>query len=130
MATPRKTDIDPAAESPRTSLGTEGARQLASTTKSTPQMQGISPRWLLRLLPWVQTSGGVYRVNRRLTYTVGDDRLSFTSTGAKVQVVPQELTELPLLRGFEDETVLNTLASRFVQREFKPGELIVERGQP
>jgi len=126
MATPRETDPN---ETPQTSLGTAGARQLANTTKSTPQMQGISPRWLLRLLPWVQTSGGVYRVNRRLTYTVGDGRLSFTNTGAKVQVVPQELTELPLLRGFDDEAVLNTLASQFVQREFKAGELIVQRGQ-
>ena len=130
MATPRETDTNTAAETPQTSLGTAGARQLASTTKSTPQMQGISPRWLLRLLPWVQTAGGVYRVNRRLTYSVGDGRVSFTSTGARVQVVPQELTELPLLRGFEDDAVLNLLASRFVQKEFKPGELIVQRGQP
>src|SRR4051812_27160578 len=114
MATPQKTDPN---ETPQTSLGTAGARQLASTTKSTPQMQGISPRWLLRLLPWVQTSGGVFRVNRRLTYTVGDGRLSFTNTGAKVQVVPQELTELPLLRGFDDDAVLTSLANQFVQRE-------------
>lgn len=130
MATPQTTDTNQAAATPQTSLGTAGARQLASTTKSTPQMQGISPRWLLRLLPWVQTSGGVYRVNRRLTHTVGDGRLSFTSAGAKVQVAPQELTELPLLRGFDDDEVLNLLASRFVQQEFKAGELIVQRGQP
>ena len=38
------------------SLGTAAARQLATTTKSPPQMQGISSRWLLKLLPWVQTS--------------------------------------------------------------------------
>src|SRR3954470_23951981 len=117
MATPKQTDTAPADETPQTSLGTAGARQLASTTKSTPQMQGISPRWLLRLLPWVQASGGTFRVNRRLSYAVGDDRLSFTNVGAKVQVVPQELTELPLLRDFGDEAVLNTLANQFVQRE-------------
>lgn len=130
MATPKQTDTDPVDETPRTSLGTAGARQLASTTKSTPQQQGISPRWLLRLLPWVQASGGTYRVNRRLSYAVGDDRLSFTNVGAKIQVVPQELTELPLLRGFDDDAVLNTLANQFVQREFKAGELIVQKGQP
>jgi Phage capsid-like protein/Cyclic nucleotide-binding domain len=130
MATPQNTNTDDAADQPQTSLGTAGARQLATTTKSVPQMQGISPRWLLRLLPWVQTSGGVFRVNRRLTYAVGDGRLSFTSTGAKVQVIPQELAELPLLRGFDDEGVLGTLASRFTQKDVKAGELIVERGQP
>jgi CRP-like cAMP-binding protein len=114
----------------RTSLSTQGARQLANTTKSAPQMQGISPRWLLRLLPWVQVQGGTYRVNRRLTYAVGDGRISFVSTGAKIAVVPRELTELPLLRGFEDDAVLAQLAGKFVQRDVKPGELIVERGQP
>jgi hypothetical protein len=60
------------------SLGTEAARNLA-TTKSVPQMQGITSRWLLRILPWVQVSGGTYRVNRRLSYAVGDGRVSFTT---------------------------------------------------
>jgi len=110
------------------SLGTQAARQLATTTKSEPQMQGISSRWLLKLLPWVQVSGGTYRVNRRLTYAVGDGRVTFTNTGAKVQVIPQELGELPLLRGYEDVEVLTALANRFVQKEYKAGEVITEAG--
>src|SRR5215470_3195661 len=102
----------------QTSLGTAGARNLAHTTKSVPQMQGISPRWLLRMLPWVQVSGGVYRVNRRLTYTVGDGRLTFTVAGGEVRVVPPELRELPLLRELGDDDVLESLAGRFTQQEF------------
>ncbi|MFD0803226.1 hypothetical protein ACFQZU_18140 [Streptomonospora algeriensis] len=31
----------------RLSLGTEAARKLATTTKTPPQMQGITSRWLL-----------------------------------------------------------------------------------
>jgi hypothetical protein len=118
------------ADKPQTSLSTAAARKLASTTKSAPQMQGISSRWLLKVLPWVQVSGGVYRVNRRLSYAVGDGRVTFTSTGARVQVIPQELCELPFLRGFADETVLAALADRFVQREFKPGDIITQAGTP
>jgi Phage capsid-like protein/Cyclic nucleotide-binding domain len=112
------------------SLGTAAARNLATTTKSAPQMQGISSRWLLRMLPWVQASGGVYRVNRRLSYAVGDGRVSFSSTGSEVRVVPPELCELPLLRGFGDEGTLNALAGRFVQQEFDAGDVIVEVGRP
>ena len=112
MSNSVKTDGD--AEKHQMSLGTAAARQLATTTKSAPQMQGISSRWLLRLLPWVQVSGGVYRVNRRLSYAVGDGRVTFTSVGARVQVIPQELCELPLLRGYEDAEVLGILAERFV----------------
>ncbi|CAM3843393.1 cyclic nucleotide-binding domain-containing protein [Corallococcus sp. ZKHCc1 1396] len=111
------------------SLGTAAARQLATTTKSEPQMQGISSRWLLKLLPWVQVSGGTYRVNRRMSYAVGDGRVTFTSTGAKVQVIPAELGELPLLRGYEDAEVLSALANRFVQKEYKAGEVITEAGK-
>ncbi|MDX2099002.1 MAG: family 2B encapsulin nanocompartment shell protein [Leptolyngbyaceae cyanobacterium bins.59] len=111
------------------SLGTEAARNLATTTKTQPQMQGITSRWLLKLLPWVEAVGGSYRVNRRLTYTVGDGRIAFANTGAQIQVIPQELIELPLLRGFQDIEVLNALASQFVQQEFSAGEAIIQAGQ-
>src|SRR5262245_55826240 len=77
------------------SLSAAAARNLATTTKSVPQMQEISSRWLLRVLPWVHTAGGVYRVNRRLTYIAGDRLVTFTNTGSEVRVIPAELTELP-----------------------------------
>ncbi|WP_046775818.1 family 2B encapsulin nanocompartment shell protein [Streptomyces yangpuensis] len=114
----------------QTSLGTAAARNLATTTKSAPQMQEITSRWLLKTLPWVETKGGTYRVNRRLTYTVGDGRIEFVQDGATVRVIPRELGELALLRGFEDEQVLVTLADRCVQRDFRAGEVLVERGTP
>ncbi|MFI1970899.1 family 2B encapsulin nanocompartment shell protein [Streptomyces cinnamoneus] len=114
----------------RLSLGTEAARNLATTTKSVPQMQGITSRWLLRLLPWTQVSGGTYRVNRRLTHTLCDGRVEFFTTGAEVRVIPAELGELPLLRGFSGTEALQELADRFTQREFRPGEMLVEAGRP
>ncbi|MFK0250341.1 family 2B encapsulin nanocompartment shell protein [Amycolatopsis azurea] len=115
---------------PQQSLNTAAARTLATTTKSEPQMQGISSRWLLRLLPWVEASGGAYRVNRRLSYAVGDGRVTFTHSGTRARVIPQELRELPLLRDFDDEEVLTALAGRFVQRKFEPGDVLVEAATP
>ncbi|MCX4744646.1 family 2B encapsulin nanocompartment shell protein [Kitasatospora sp. NBC_01287] len=112
------------------SLSTVAARNLATTTKSQPQMQGISSRWLLRALPWVQVSGGTYRVNRRLSYTVGRGRVSFVKTGTEVRVVPPSLREIPVLRGVADEALLGELAGRFAQREVAAGEVLVEAGQP
>ncbi|WP_308165993.1 MULTISPECIES: family 2B encapsulin nanocompartment shell protein [Actinomadura] len=120
----------PQASDQRLSLGTSAARNLATTTKSVPQMQGITSRWLLKLLPWVQASGGAYRVNRRLTYTLGDGRVTFVTTGADVRVIPRELGELPPLRGYDDEPALDALAGRFTQREYEPGDVIVEQGSP
>ncbi|WP_367128899.1 family 2B encapsulin nanocompartment shell protein [Saccharothrix sp. HUAS TT1] len=124
------TDSDLETEHSRLSLGTAAARNLATTTKSVPQMQGITSRWLLKLLPWVEAKGGAFRVNRRLSYSVGDGRLTFTNIGADVRVIPQELTELALLRGYDDVDALTALAGRFEQREYEPGAVLVEEGRP
>jgi CRP-like cAMP-binding protein len=113
---------------PQQSLGTAAARNLATTTKSAPQMQEITSRWLLRMLPWVQVQGGTYRVNRRLSYAIGDGRVTFVQTGERVAVIPAELRELPALRGYDDEAALAELAQRCTQREFAAGEVIAEAG--
>ncbi|MGW3496423.1 family 2B encapsulin nanocompartment shell protein [Streptomyces sp. NPDC001020] len=113
---------------PQQSLGTAAARNLATTTKSAPQMQEISSRWLLRMLPWVNLQGGTYRVNRRLSYAVGDGRVTFVKTGDQVAVIPAELGELPALRGYDDQDVLAELAQRCQQRRFAPGDVIAEFG--
>src|ERR1051326_3251229 len=115
---------------PPMSLDTRAARNLATTTKSVPQMQGISSRWLLRILPWVQVSGGTYRVNRRLSYVVGDGRVTFFNTGANLQVIHGAARELPPVRGFPETALLGGLAERFVRQEFTPGNVIVEAGKP
>ncbi|WP_151478187.1 family 2B encapsulin nanocompartment shell protein [Streptomyces albicerus] len=115
-------------DQPQKSLGTSAARNLATTTKSAPQMQEISSRWLLRMLPWVNVQGGTYRVNRRLSYSVGDGRVTFVKTGDRVQVIPAELGELPALRTYEDPEVLAELAQRCEQREFAPGDVLASFG--
>lgn len=112
------------------SLGLAAARNLATTTKTVPQMQNISSRWLLRTLPWVEVGGGTYRVNRRLVYAVGDGRVTFVQEGSEVRVVPAELGELPLLRGYDDPEVLGALAERCRQRELAPGEVLAQAGRP
>ena len=123
-----QSNVDGGAEQSQLSLGTAAARNLATTTKSVPQMQGISSRWLLKLLPWIDVPGGTFRVNRRLTYTVGDGRIEFVQTGSECRVIPAELGELPVLRGYDDTDVLHTLAGRFEQREFSPGDVLVAEG--
>ncbi|MES9536128.1 family 2B encapsulin nanocompartment shell protein [Actinomadura sp. NPDC000600] len=114
----------------RPALSTRAARNLATTTKSVPQTQGTTPRWLLSQLPWVRADAGSYRVNRRLTYRLGDGLVTFVNDGAAVRVVPPELAELPPLRGLPDPAVLDGLAARFEQREYRPGEVIAESGGP
>lgn len=44
-------------------LSKQGALHLASPTKTVPQWEGITPRWLLNLIPWVEVKAGIYRIN-------------------------------------------------------------------
>ena len=85
MSTPDSATEEPvpesAADAQPTSLSTSAARQLTTTTKSEPQMQAISSRWLLRTLPWVDVRGGTYRVNRRLQLRIGRGRVQFEQNG-------------------------------------------------
>jgi hypothetical protein len=114
-----------------TSLSTQAARQLATTTKSEPQMQAITSRWLLKMLPWVDVKGGTYRVNRRLQLRVGRGRVQFEQNGADdIKVIPETLTELPALRGYSDTAALKEISSRFRVREVRAGQILFDAGQP
>src|SRR6266567_3008861 len=116
---------------PQLSLATAAARNLATTTKTPPQMQGISSRWLLRILPWIQVDGGVYRVNRRLSHQVGDGRVGFSNIGDQIQIVAPTLAELPALRALANNpTLLETLATHFTQHTHQPGDIIAEHNTP
>jgi hypothetical protein len=46
------------------SVSDAAARQLANATKTVPQMESITPRWLVHLLGWVPVEAGIYRRNR------------------------------------------------------------------
>jgi hypothetical protein len=47
-----------------TALSDVAARQLANATKTQPQMQAITPRWLVHCLQWVPVEAGIFRRNR------------------------------------------------------------------
>ncbi|GAA5031923.1 family 2B encapsulin nanocompartment shell protein [Streptomyces siamensis] len=114
-----------------TSLSTHAARRLTTTTKSAPQMQAITSRWLLKMLPWVDVKGGAYRVNRRLQLSVGRGRVQFEQNGGDdIRVIPETLTELPVLRGYSDNAVLGEIATRFRTRRVRAGQVLFEAGQP
>ncbi|ADD41689.1 family 2B encapsulin nanocompartment shell protein [Stackebrandtia nassauensis] len=112
------------------SLTTAAARNLATTTKSVPFMAGRTPRWLLRVLPWKPVSGGFYRVNRRLSYPVGEGRVALVGPVDGLGVFPPSLTEIPGLRGFGDPDVLTEVAQRFRRHDVASGTVIAEAGSP
>lgn len=48
----------------QTALGDVAARHLAIATRTVPQLESISPRWLTHLLNWTPVESGVFRLNK------------------------------------------------------------------
>jgi hypothetical protein len=67
-------------------LSAQAARQLANTTKTPPQWIGVTPRWLVSLLPWTPLEAGTYRVNK--VVDDGERRIS-------IECSPSDSDELP-----------------------------------
>jgi Phage capsid-like protein len=80
------------------------ARQLANATKTTAQLDTITPRWLVRMLHWTPVEAGIYRMNR----VVDPDSVS-------VACPPRDESELPTTYvGYDEhprEILLNSVAT-------------------
>jgi encapsulin shell SprI-like protein len=85
----------PDTNEPRLSLSATAARNLATATVTVPQMTDITPRWLHRLLPWVDVDGGVYRVNRIAKAAKGKPANEFGETKVDLVTVDGGEPKLP-----------------------------------
>ncbi len=94
------------------SVTTAVARNLASTTKTTPKMMSITPRLLLSLLPWVQVTGGTYRVNRTKVELSRAERVEVDLEGGVATFTPEALRSVPLFSRLPD-SIVNRMASHF-----------------
>ena len=108
------------------SVTTSVARNLATTTKTSPKMMSITPRWLLSMLPWVQVNGGTYRVNRTKVELSKAERIGVDFVGDAASFLPESLRSVPLFSRLPD-AIIARMTSRFKTEAVSLGnELIVE----
>lgn len=111
------------------SLGAAAARKLATTTKTIPQMGSVTPRWLLRLVPWVSVEAGTFRVNRVRVVGGGLARVNTSLEDGEASLEPTTLRAVPLLSNLDDET-LARIAGMFRTEHHPPGAMIVSEEAP
>jgi hypothetical protein len=85
----------PKSTEPRLSLSASAARNLATATVTVPQMTEITPRWLHRLLPWIDVDGGVYRANRVAKASKGTPANEFGEVQVELLTVNGSEPRLP-----------------------------------
>jgi hypothetical protein len=110
------------------SVTTATARKLANTTKTTPQMGSITPRLLLKLLPWVQVESGTYRVNRTKVELKKADRINVEYLDGVPSFRAQSLRGIPVFSHI-DEEIVKRIAKRFVSEEVELGNFLIREGK-
>jgi hypothetical protein len=110
------------------SVTTSVARNLASTTKTSPKMMSITPRHLLSLLPWVQVDGGTYRVNRTKVELTKAERIAVDVSQSTAAFSPEALRSVPLFSRLPD-AILGGMAGRFRKEEVSLGNKLIVEGE-
>ena len=83
------------------SITTATARKLANTTKTPPQMGSITPRLLLKLLPWQQVESGTYRVNRTKVELKKAERIEIQYFDGVPSFTAKNLRAIPLFQNID-----------------------------
>ena len=132
------TEIHPATSAGASALDRNlSARQLSTAHVTQVQNLERTPRWLHRLLPWVNVGGGVFRVNRRRIISPWFAGVVFSGTGDRLHPTSESLAVFP---GFsvQKHAEIEKAVQAFKTRNIAAGEefsvdngslLIVAEGQ-
>jgi len=109
------------------SVTTAVARNLTTTSKTNPKMMSITPRLLLNLLPWVQVTGGTYRVNRTKIELSRAERIEVDLESGDSALVPESLRSVPLFARLPEAVVVQ-MATRFKREKVALGNNLIVEG--
>jgi CRP-like cAMP-binding protein len=108
------------------SVTTSVAKNLATTTKTSPKMMSITPRWLLSMLPWVQVEGGTFRVNRTKVELSKAQRIEVELINGAAVLPPEALRSVPLLYNASDAALARMVKNFKIEEVSLGNKLIVE----
>lgn len=107
--------------------------QLSNTTNVSPQMEFLTPRWLLRLLPWINVDSGIYRIKHikiiAKTKKLTNPLKTKINNKEDCYFVSDLLKNIPLFRSIPDELMKDILNGLY-QKLVKPGDEIARQGEP
>lgn len=110
------------------SIATAAAKKLATTTKTPPQMGSITPRLLLKLLPWVQVDSGTYRVNRTKVELKKAERIEISFFEGVPSFRVESFRRIPLFAHIEQD-IVNRLAKKFRIETIDLGGNLIKEGK-
>lgn len=110
------------------SVTTAVARNLATTTKTSPKMMSITPRYLLKLLPWLHVDGGTYRVNRTKVELAKAERIAVDFANGSASFPADALRRVPLFSRLPD-AILERMLNYFRTEHVAIGNKLLVEGE-
>lgn len=111
------------------SISIRSAQRLSTTHNTQPHIPSKSPRWLLKLLPWVHVDTGIYRVNRVSCQLDASGYITVSRDERGNPIVTIEnLKQFYLFKNI-DSALLDVIAKQLVHKETEAGEVIVKEGE-
>lgn len=115
------------------SISIESAKQLSITTNTPPQIPSLTPRWLLKMLPWVNVENGIYRINevqfieseRRHRVSMPENKDG--SMLKDINFLSESMKQITLFDKMP-EKYLDQLANAVEVKNLKPQEIVIKEG--
>jgi len=105
------------------SISVESAKQLSISTNTVPQITSITPRWLLRMLPWVDVPTGIFRINQ-VKYIEKTTKIKLCDLK---NLTPEFLKFIPLFSNIKKD-LINDVFNKMEEKEFSEGDVIFKQG--
>lgn len=103
------------------------ARNLSVPHIAPTQMTSISPRWLLKFMPWVGVEG-IYRINQTKIILREGNKINCSFSNGKYNLQAESLRAIPMF-SLLTINILEQLTSKFVYREYDMKQTIVSEGE-
>lgn len=103
-------------------------RVRASITNSPLMAAGITPQWLLKMLPWLEIKAEVYRVLCQKIALPDIPKMQLPVKELNNDIKDHHLKELPFFQGLEP-TIIDELAQQFTLEEYDANQYIIREGE-
>lgn len=103
------------------------ARNLSVPHIAPTQMTSISPRWLLKFLPWVGVEG-IYRINQTKIILKEGLKINCIYENGKYNLVAESLRAIPMFEPLSN-SILEQLTAKFTFKEYDMKQTIVSEGE-
>jgi len=107
----------------------KAARNLTHTDKTNPMLVALSPKYLLKLLPWKEVPGGTLRVNRTKLILKGTGLVTIEfGDGGMPVITPEAFRQIPLFYELQPE-LIEAMVSKLKLQHFERGAEIIVEGE-